>query len=231
MRVSALTAGVFLTTALISLVAMRPALADGCGDACDCPTVKARPKSMVTNLPAHPAPVVVHQAARPVARAHRMGAYYHYASAAAFREGGHGAWRVAPNDGQVPMLGPMIQAMPGPCCAPAPLPQPMSGPCCAPMGYGPQTAYGPPPGYYGPPENPSLHVDDRGWTGGVGANADGGGGGGGGFMDGFGQVHFAQGGGTQNGPTYNDYNQSFQPNPSVPGAFQPRLMGGLAPSK
>ena len=76
-----------------------------------------------------------------------------------------------------------------------------------------------------------MHVDDKGWTGGVGANADGGGGGGGGFMDGFGQVHFAQGGGTQNGPTYNDYNQSFQSNPSAPAQFQPRLMGGLAPSK
>ena len=71
------------------------------------------------------------------------------------------------------------------------------------------------------------HVDDKGWTGGVGYNAEGGGGGGGGFTDGYGQVHFANGGGAQNGPTYNDYNQSFQSNPSVPGAFQHRLMGGL----
>lgn len=218
MRVSALTAGVFLTTALISLVAMRPALADGCGDACDCPTVKARPKQMVTALPAHPvvaAPVVAHVARK---RMH-MARYYNYAAEASFREGGHGAWHVAANDGQVPMLGPVIQAMPGPCCAPAPMP----GPCCAPA------AYGPPPAFYGPPPDAYAQIDDRGWTGGVGYNAEGGGGGGGGFMDGFGQVHFAQGGGTQNGPTYNDYNQSFQQNPSVPGAFVPQRMGGPAP--
>ena len=226
MRVSALTAGVFLTTALISLTAIRPALADGCGDACECP--KPAPKHMVTNLPAHPAVAapVVHHAVRPVTRARLAGAYYNYAAQAAFRQGGHSGWRVAPNDGQVPMMGPVIEAMPGPCCAPAPLPQPMSGPCCAPMMYGPPVAYGPPPGYY---DDPATHVDDKGWTGGVGYNADGGGGGGGGFMDGFGQVHFAQGGGTQNGPTYNDYNQSFQANPSVPGAFVPQRMGVAAP--
>ena len=230
MRVSALTAGIFATTALISLAVIRPALADGCGDACDCPTVKAKPSHSVTNLPAHPvmARPVMHPAVRHVARAAMAAAYYNYGAAGAVRQGyGHGEWRVAPNDGQVPMLGPVIEAMPGPCCAPAPLPQPMSGPCCAPVAYGPQSAYGPPPGYY----DPAMHVDDKGWTGGVGANADGGGGGGGGFMDGFGQVHFAQGGGTQNGPTYNDYSQSFQSNPSVAGQFQPRLMGGLAPSK
>jgi hypothetical protein len=126
------------------------------------------------------------------------------------RQGGHGAWRVVPNDGQVPFLGPVIQA----------------GPCCAPVMYGPPVAYGPPPGYYGPADDPSTHVDDKGWTGGVGYNPEGGGGGGGDY----GQVHFANGGSAQNGPTYNDYNQSFQDNPSVPGAFQNRLMGGLAPT-
>jgi hypothetical protein len=86
-------------------------------------------------------------------------------------------------------------------------------------------AYGPPPGYY----DPGLRVDDRGWTGGVGANGEGGGGGG--FEDGYGQLHFNNGGSAQNGPTYNDYNQSFQQNPSVPAPFQSRSMGGLAPAK
>jgi hypothetical protein len=75
-----------------------------------------------------------------------------------------------------------------------------------------------------------MQIDPRGFNGGVGYGADGGGGGGGaGFVDGYGQVHFASGGGVQNGPTYNSYNQSFQYNPSQPGPFQPRLMGGFAP--
>ena len=150
------------------------------------------------------APRPVHR----VARARRYG--YRYASAAPIGGGEwHGEWRVAPND--------MIQAYDSP-----------------PPSY-PAPDYGPPPGYYGPPagyyEQSGLRVDDRGWSGGVGANADGGGGGGGGFMDGFGQVHFAQGGGAENGPTYNSYNQSFQYNPSIAAPFQNRLMGGLAPSK
>ncbi|HET7083983.1 MAG TPA: hypothetical protein VFI23_04375 [Rhizomicrobium sp.] len=71
-----------------------------------------------------------------------------------------------------------------------------------------------------------LHIDEGGWTGGVGYGAEGGGGGGG-YGDGYGQVHFANG--AENGPTYNSYNQSFQFNPSQPGPFQPRLMGGFAP--
>ena len=69
-----------------------------------------------------------------------------------------------------------------------------------------------------------VPVDDRGWTGGVGTAADGSGG----FVDGYGQVHFANGG--ENGPSYNSYGQSFQFNPSQAGPFQPRLMGGFAPS-
>ena len=72
-----------------------------------------------------------------------------------------------------------------------------------------------------------LSVEDRGWTGGVGTAADGGGGGG--FTDGYGQLHFANGGNVENGPTYNNYGQSFQYNPSQAGPFQPRLMGGFAP--
>jgi hypothetical protein len=215
MRVTALTAGFFLTTALMSLA--WPALADGCGDACDCPTAKARPHQMVTSLPAHPVAPVVHHVVRRMARPRMAGNYYNYAAAGAVRQGyGHGEWRVAPNDGQVPQLGPMIQAMPGPMAA--------AGPCCMPMTYAPQ------PAYYGPPQDPFTHVDDKAWTGGVGYNADNGGGGGGGFMDGFGQVHFANGGGTQNGPTYNDYNESFQHNPSVPGPFVPQRMGAPAPT-
>ena len=80
----------------------------------------------------------------------------------------------------------------------------------------------PPNGY-----QEGVSVDDRGWTGGVSYAPDGGGGGG--FVDGYGQVHFANGG--ENGPSYNSYGQSFQFNPSQPGPFQPRLMGGPAPSK
>lgn len=77
------------------------------------------------------------------------------------------------------------------------------------------------PGY----EVEGLNIEDRGWTGGVGFAPDGGGGGG--FVDGYGQVHFANGG--ENGPTYNSYGQSFQYNPSQAGPFQPRQMGGFAP--
>jgi hypothetical protein len=74
-----------------------------------------------------------------------------------------------------------------------------------------------------------VAVDDRDWTGGVSTAP--GGVGGGGFVDGYGQLHFANGGSAENGPSYNSYGQSFQFNPSQPGPFQPRLMGGLAPSK
>jgi hypothetical protein len=94
---------------------------------------------------------------------------------------------------------------------------------------------GPPPlGYYPPPGYPaaapycncgeSLHVDQGGWTGGVGYAAAQEGG----FMDGYGVMHF---GGTGNGPTYNSYGQSFQFNPSTPRPFSPRAMGGFAPGR
>ncbi len=72
-----------------------------------------------------------------------------------------------------------------------------------------------------------VAVDDRGWTGGVSYVPDGVGSGG--FVDGYGQAHFANGGSVENGPSYNSYGQSFQFNPSQPGPFQPRLMGGFAP--
>lgn len=90
---------------------------------------------------------------------------------------------------------------------------PWHGPWRGPM------LYGPPPGY----DVEGLRLEDGGWTGGVGTAPDGGGG----FVDGYGQVHFANGG--DNGPTYNSYGQSFQYNPSQAGPFQPRLMGGFAP--
>jgi hypothetical protein len=84
-----------------------------------------------------------------------------------------------------------------------------------------------PMAYYAPPPQPTgLQIDDRGWTGGVGEEGGGGGGGGGDY----GQVHLNTGGSAENGPTYNDYSQSFQSNPSQPGPFQPRLMGGRAPA-
>jgi len=73
------------------------------------------------------------------------------------------------------------------------------------------------------PEVEGLRIEDRGWTGGVGYAPDGGGG----FVDGYGQLHFANG--SENGPSYNSYGQSFQSNPSQAGPFQPRLMGGFAP--
>ena len=84
-------------------------------------------------------------------------------------------------------------------------------------------AYYPPPPAYDPQ---GLQIDGRGWTGGVGGEGGGGGGGGGDY----GQVHLSNGGSAENGPTYNDYNQSFQFNPSQPAPFQNRLMGGIAPA-
>lgn len=80
----------------------------------------------------------------------------------------------------------------------------------------------PPPGYPAPGCNcgEGLHVDQGGWTGGVGYAAAQEGG----FMDGYGVMHYGSKG---NGPTYNSYNQSFQYNPSMPRPFAPR--GGFAP--
>jgi hypothetical protein len=62
-----------------------------------------------------------------------------------------------------------------------------------------------------------LRIDERSFTGGVGYGADGG------FVDGYGQMHFANG--LQNGPTYNSYGQSFQFNPSHATPFQPHMGG------
>jgi hypothetical protein len=197
MRVIALNAAILATTALVCISVARPALAADHKPVCpcDCPDDhKARHAD--TAAPRK----FVRRAPRAVVR--EGYAYNYAASGPVMMRGWHGAWQVAPNDGQVPAYGPPV-----PYYAP------------------PQAAY------YGPAPD-GMPIDDRGFSGGVGYAAEGGGGGGGGgFMDGFGQVHFAQGGNQQNGPTYNDYNQSFQSNPSVAGPFQPRLMGGLAPSK
>jgi hypothetical protein len=86
-----------------------------------------------------------------------------------------------------------------------------------------------PVAYYAPPayvEPQGLAIDQRGWGGGVGNEGGGGGGGGGGY----GQVLLTSGANSQNGPSYNSYDESFQSNPSAPGPFQNRLMGGLAPA-
>lgn len=210
MRVNALTAGFLLTTALISvagLAMIRPAMAGerpaGERPAGERPAGE-RKVTCLCNCPddykAHRTAVRTPRMTRKVVRPAARARHYDYASAAPVaRREWHGAWRVAPNDA---MIGPM----PGPCCAP-----------------GPQAYYAPPP----PPPEYGIRVDDRGWTGGVGNMGEGGGGGGGGGD--YGQLHLAQGGNQQNGPTYNDYNQSFQYNPSQAGPFRARLMGGYAP--
>ncbi len=207
MRVTALTVGLLLTSALISATPAW-AVQHKVTCLCDCPDdTRAAPRHSAVRPSVRRA---VRRAARP------SGNYYNYASAAPIRgRDWHGAWRVAPND--------MIQ----PYGAPPPS-YPVAnarGPLPDPYGAGYSDSYGPQYADNG------LRVDDRGWSGGVGVGADGGGGGGGGFMDGFGQVHFGNGGNQENGPTYNSYNQSFQYNPSVAGQFQNRLMGGLAPAK
>ena len=89
-------------------------------------------------------------------------------------------------------------------------------------GPAPAAYYGPPPMAYAEPEG--LTIDQRGWSGGVGNDEDGGGGGGGG-----GALVLANSANSQNGPTYNSYDESFQQNPSVPGPFRNRRMGGFAP--
>jgi hypothetical protein len=67
-----------------------------------------------------------------------------------------------------------------------------------------------------------VHIDQGGWTSGVGYAAAQQGG----FMDGYGVMHY---GGMGNGPTYNSYGQSFQYNPSMPRPFAPR--GGFGPRR
>ncbi len=198
MRVSVFTAGILLSSALVSITSLAmstPAMADGSGGICVCDEkAKAKPVQRTVRK------VVRRVAARP---AMRRGGYYDYGSAGAFRSEWHGEWRVAPDMG------------------PAAYGPPQGG------GYYEEggASYGPPPDDAGYDETAGLQVDRGGWSGGVGGDPEGGGGGGGGF----GQLHFGQGGNQENGPTYNNYNQSFQYNPSQAAPFRPRLMGGFAP--
>jgi hypothetical protein len=149
---------------------------------------------------ANPAPRAARKVVRRMAAARPMRQnYYDYGSAGRWQSEWHGEWRVAPNMG------------------------PMQG-----GGYYEEGAvYGPPAEEFagGYDEMAGLQIDRGGWSGGVGGDPEGGGGGGGGF----GQLHFGQGGNQENGPTYNNYNQSFQYNPSQAGPFRARLMGGFAP--
>lgn len=187
------TVGLMATAAMFfAIPASNPAQADAAGTHCTCVPAKARP-------------VVYHRAIRRAAHRRTGQAYaegfYDYWSAAPVRTAGwHGEWRQAPNDWIAPA------AYAGGYEEGA---------------YQDGGAYGPPPGYYGPPpgygEEPGLHIDRGGWSGGVG-NFDAGGGGGGGM----GQAIIAQGGGGLNGPTYNDTNQSFQYNPAQAAMSQAR---------
>jgi hypothetical protein len=184
MRVSVLSVGFLLTTAVFSMTHLAgPASANEAKVTClcDCPDDhKIKPR--------HAAMPVPHRVAR---RSYAQSGYYSYGSfGPVVQRPWHGAWRVAPNDARIP---------------------------------GPVAYYAPRPGYT---DEEGLHIDERGWTGGVGGVPEGGGGGGG--LGGT--VILANGGSAENGPTYNDYNQSFQQNPSQPGPFQNRLMGGLAPA-
>jgi len=198
MRVPVFTAGILLTTALVSITALTtatPARADGNGGICVCDEkAKAQPAKRSTARK-----VVRRVAARPA----RQDSYYDYGSAGRWQSEWHGEWRVAPN------MGPAAYAGGG--------------------YYQEGAAYGPPPGEFGGgyDEMADLQIDRGGWSGGVGGDPEGGGGGGGGF----GQLHFGLGGNQENGPTYNNYNQSFQYNPSQAAPFRPRLMGGFAPTK
>jgi hypothetical protein len=185
MRVTALTAGLLLTTAMVaaSSLAVQPAMARQTPVACP------RDSSDDHKVRRHAAMRPVTPAPRRAVHRIAQAGYYNYRSAAPISREWHGAWRVAPNDAYLP---------------------------------GPSMAYyGPPPVY----RDASIQIDPRAFDGGVG-NEGGGGGGGGGDI---GQIHFANGGSVENGPTYNDYNQSFQFNPSQAAPFQPRLMGGFAP--
>jgi len=200
MRVSALTAGILLTTAIVSVFSIQPAMAHQARVTClcDCPD----DHKVKTQAAVRPVAPPRRRMVRRAVRRYAGGGNYNYRMAGMIQaepmiqREWHSEWRAAPNDAFIP--------------GPAPMPM----------------AYGPPPP---PPMIEGMRIDDRGWTGGVGEGG-GGGGGGGGDGGGYGQVHFGNGGSVENGPTYNSYNQSFQYNPSQAGPFQNRLMGGFAPA-
>jgi hypothetical protein len=198
MRVLALIAGLLLGVAGITVATEAGSKTDAgmCRVVCT-PAAVAKP---VHHARVRSAPVRRH--ARRHAHHHYAAGhnYYSYREAEAvgsdFHGEWHGGWRAAPNDARIP------------------------GP--------PPAGYYPPPGYpMGAPAcncGESLHVDQGGWTGGVGYAAAQEGG----FMDGYGVMHF---GGAGNGPTYNSYGQSFQYTPRRPRPFAPRAMGGFAPGR
>jgi hypothetical protein len=148
-----------------------------------------------TCAPARAAPVAARAAQRQAhSQAYAERFYNYWKASPVSMTGWHGEWRQAPDDWIVPA------AYAGGYDEGA---------------YDEGATYGPPPGYG---EQPGLSIDRGGWSGGVGGFAAGGGGGGG-----FGQAIIAQGGGGLNGPTYNDYNQSFQYNPSRAGPWLNRV--------
>ena len=152
MRVSALTAGLFITTALISVTGLAFTGSAAAHERrvsclCDCPD-----DHKVSAKPRHAALVRTPRMTRRVVRPARSYSY-RYASNGPVIHEWHGGWQVAPNDA---MIGPM----PGQCCA-------------APV------AYGPPPIAYDPSIRIDDRGFNGGV--GVEGGAGGGGGGGGDF--------------------------------------------------
>jgi len=198
MRVFALVAGLILGAAMIVVATEAGSKTDTgmCRVVCTPqPAAKAvHPARARTAVPHRANRHAVHRAAHHMSRhAHHFARrdYYSYREAEAVRsDEWHGRWHAAPNDAMIP-------------------PPPPAG-------------YYPAPGYPAPGCDcgEGLHVDQGGWTGGVGYAAAQEGG----FMDGYGVMHYGSAG---NGPTYNSYGQSFQFNPSMPRPFAPR--GGFAP--
>lgn len=201
MRVTALTAAFVLATVTIAGAQNRESglCRVICGPSAPArpapkPAPKAAPKpGPIAVRPLPPRHIARRHVRRPLhryAREQEGGSYYSYREAENRAVESHAQWQVAPNDA----------AIPGP-----------------PMAYYPPPAYPPP----GPPCDcgDAVHVDQSGWTGGVGYAASEM------FVDGYGMVHY---GGGFNGPTYNSYGQSFQFNPSMAAPFQPRVMGGFA---
>ena len=200
MRVYALAAGLILGAAIIVVATEAGSKTDTgmCRVVCTPepaakPVHHARARASVRHRAnRHAVRHLAHHASR---HAHHFARrdYYSYREAEAVRpDEWHGRWHPAPNDAMMP-------------------PPPPAG-------------YYPPPGYPAPGCNcgEGLHVDQGGWTGGVGYAAAQEGG----FMDGYGVMHYGSAG---NGPTYNSYNQSFQANPSMPRPFAPR--GGFVPGR
>lgn len=194
-------------TARILSVSVMLTAAIGLGFSAGADAKPASQKPVAAKTPAcvcapAPAPRAIHRGMDRAARsqAYAERFYNYWQGRPVLMTGWHGEWQQAPND----------------WVAPAAYAGGYEG------GYE-QGAYAPPEGGYA--EEPGLAIDRNGWSGGVGGYGEGGGGGGGGV----GLAIIAQGGRGLNGPTYNDYSQSFQNNPSQAGPFRNRLMGGFAP--